>query len=235
MKKKRFLIKLSGEILKESLSPLSWNIADKLCKELAILNGNGNYEIAFVIGGGNIFRGASGDVEGYDRRIGDHIGMMATVINGLALYERFRSLGVTVTIQSGLEIPGLVGKFNADDVEKTFASNGVVIFCGGIGNPYFSTDMTAVLRALEINADCIFKATKVDGVFDKDPVKHKDAVKYDKITFSDIIEKRLRVMDLPAIQLCQENRMPLMIFDMVREGNLKKACSGERVGTFVEE
>ncbi|MBN2547344.1 MAG: UMP kinase [Spirochaetes bacterium] len=235
MKTKRFLLKLSGEVLKgDKDSGLSLDLIDKLCKRLAPIIKN-NVQLGIVVGGGNIFRGASNDISKYNRCIGDQIGMMSTVINGLALKERFDANGISALLQSGIKVEGIADLFDRDIIEKCFSKNGVVIFCGGTGNPFFSTDTTAALRALQIDADFLFKATKVDGIYDKDPVKFKDAHIYEKINYDQIIKQELQVMDLTAVLLLKTNRMKLRVFNMIKPDILEKACSGENIGTLVEE
>ncbi len=235
MKTKRFLLKLSGEVLKgDKDSGLSLELIDQLCKRLSPIIQN-KIQLGIVVGGGNIFRGASGSITGYNRCIGDQIGMMSTVLNGLALKERFNANSIDALLQSGIKVEGVADLFNRDSIEECFKNNGIVIFCGGTGNPYFSTDSTAALRALQIDADIMFKATKVDGIYDKDPVKHNDAVFYEKITYSQIIKQELQVIDLTAALLLKTNKMKLRVFNMVSPGVLEKACKGENIGTLVEE
>ncbi|OHD11764.1 MAG: UMP kinase [Spirochaetes bacterium GWD1_27_9] len=236
MTKNRYLLKLSGEVLKGSQSSgISFSTLDNTCKRLSNIIKKGDVELGFVVGGGNIFRGGRGVVEGYDRLLGDQVGMMATVINGLSLVERLRYYGVKTIIQSGVKIDGVVDLFDKDQVEKTFSEGGAVVFCGGIGNPYFSTDTTAVLRALQINATAVFKATKVDGIYDKDPEKFSDAKKYNEIKFGEIISNNLEVMDLTAILMMKKNNLKLMVFNMTTEGVLEDACHGKELGTIVKE
>lgn len=231
---KRYLIKLSGEVLGgESSSGISWEVADSLGKRLSDIIKTSKVELGFVIGGGNVIRGAAGHVHGFNRLYGDQMGMMATVINCLALAERLKFYNIPVTIQSGVKIEGVAGLFNRDEVDNTFSKGGCVVFGGGTGNPFFSTDTTAALRALQIGADYLFKATKVDGIYDKDPAKHADAVKFDTLTYDKIITMNLQVMDLTAMQLLKENNMKLQVFDMMSAGNLEKACNEEVVGTIV--
>jgi len=233
--KNRYLLKLSGELLKgDRGSGLCLQTADRIVKRIVPLIKSG-VELGIVIGGGNIFRGASAGIDGYDRRIGDQIGMMATVINALSLVERFRANGVNALPVSAIEIAGVASLFNIDLVESSFKNAGVVVFCGGIGNPYLSTDTTAAIRALQINAQAVFKATKVDGIYDKDPVKYCDAKLYSTITFDEIIKNKLKVMDLSAMILMRDNNMKLMVFSMNDEGMLEKACRGETAGTIVKE
>ena len=233
----RILVKLSGEVLKGSLQAgIDWTVVDTICSEIAGAVKNTKAELGFVIGGGNIFRGATLDLNicNYDRLLGDSMGMMATVINALALVERLRGNGVNAILQSGVQIDGIAPLFNADVVERQFKEGGVVVFAGGIGSPYFSTDMTAALRSLQIKADYLAKATKVDGVYDSDPMKNADAKRYEKVSYNEIIEKKLEVLDLKAIQLLAKNNMKLLVYDMTQKGNLEAVCRGEKVGTIVE-
>jgi len=235
LKIKRFLLKLSGEVLKgDKDAGLSLELIDQLCKRLSPLIKN-NIQLGIVIGGGNIFRGASNNISGYNRCIGDQIGMMSTVLNGLALKERFNANGINTLLQSGIKVDGIADLFNRENIEEFFNKKGVVIFCGGTGNPYFSTDTTAALRALQIEADFLFKATKVDGIYDRDPVKFKDAVFYKKISYAQIIKQELQFMDLTAVLLLKTNKMKLRVFNMITPGILENACSGENIGTLVDE
>lgn len=235
---KRLLIKLSGEVLKGSLqSGIDWKVVDQVCGRIAKVIRETKAQLGFVIGGGNIFRGATPDlpIRNYDRLLGDSMGMMATVINGLALVERFAAHGIHAMMQSGVKIDGVAELFHQDTVERQFQSGGVVVFVGGIGNPYFSTDMTAALRSLQIKADYLAKATKVDGIYNKDPVKFSDAQRYEAVTYEEILKQKLEIMDLTAMQLLSKNKMKLLVFDMMEEGALERICNGESVGTLVEE
>jgi uridylate kinase len=233
LKKNRFLIKLSGEVIKgDKEAGISLESIDNLSKRLISIIKKG-IQLGIVIGGGNIFRGSSGNLKNYNRVIGDQIGMMATVINALSLYERIQAYGIPVLLQSGIKIDGVADLFNKDRVEEIFKRKGVVIFCCGIGNPYFSTDTTAVLRALQIEAEWVFKATKVDGIYDKDPVKYTDALFYNSITFDEILEKKLGIMDLSSIILMKENNIKLRVFNIFKNNTLEKVCSGEKTGTIV--
>jgi uridylate kinase len=233
LKNKRILLKLSGELLKKKTSStINFDQADQFCSRLINISQSG-INLAIVIGGGNIYRGAGNDIKGYDRLIGDQIGMMATVINGLTLIERLKSKGIQTLVQSGIKIDGVVDLFNQDKVEECFHKNGIVVFCGGIGNPYFSTDTTSALRAIQIKAEFVFKATKVDGIYDKDPVIYPDAKKLHQITYDQIIQKNLGIMDLTAIQLLKSNNVKLRVFDMLQKNALEDACKGENIGTIV--
>jgi uridylate kinase len=231
---KRFLVKLSGEFLLDANSGLSLKKADDICSRLASIIKSG-FKLGFVIGGGNIFRGAFPEIKGYNRLLGDQIGMMATIVNALTLTERLRAYDIPVILQSGIKVEGVAGLFNKETVEEYFNKGGCAVFCGGIGNPYFSTDTTSALRALQINADYVIKATKVDGIYDKDPVKNKDARMYDSITFDEIIQKKLEVMDLTAMLLMKKNNLKLKVINFNKSETLEKACRGEKIGTCVEE
>ena len=232
-KYKRVLLKLSGEALmgkqEFGISTDMINMFSKQIVELANLG----IEIAIVIGGGNIFRGMSGEEQGIDRVTGDHMGMLATVINALALQNTIEKLGVQTRVQTGLEIPRVAEPFIKRKAQRHLEKGRVVIFGAGTGNPYFTTDTAAALRGMEIEADIVMKGTKVDGIFDKDPAKYADAKKYDTITYSDVIAKGLQVMDTAAISLCMDNNLPILVFDSLVDGNIKKAVFGEVIGTTV--
>jgi uridylate kinase len=233
---RRVLLKLSGESLGGPAGKgIDENWLAAYAEEVAEAVKNG-LQVSIVIGGGNIFRGATPDlnIRNYDRLLGDSMGMMATVINALALVERLRGNGVNAILQSGVQIDGIAPLFNADVVERQFKEGGVVVFAGGIGSPYFSTDMTAALRSLQIKADYLAKATKVDGVYDSDPMKNPDATRYERVSYNEIIEKKLEVLDLTAIQLLAKNKMKLLVYDMTQKGNLEAVCRGEQIGTIVE-
>lgn len=232
-KYKRVLLKLSGEALmgdqEYGISSHMINMFSKQIVELANLG----IEVGVVIGGGNIFRGLSGEEQGIDRVTGDHMGMLATVINALALQNTIEKLGVQTRVQTGLEIPKVAEPFIKRKAQRHLEKGRVVIFGAGTGNPYFTTDTAAALRAMEINADIVMKGTKVDGIFDKDPAKYADAKKYDTITYSDVIAQGLQVMDTAAISLCMDNELPILVFDSLVDGNIKKAVFGEVIGTTV--
>lgn len=192
-------------------------------------------EVAIVIGGGNIFRGVgndSGDV--IDRVQGDYMGMLATVINSMALQSALEKVGVDTRLQSAIKMEQICEPYIKRRAVRHLEKGRVVIFGAGTGNPYFTTDTAASLRAIEIGADVILKGTRVDGIYTADPEKHKDAVKYDTVTFDEVYEKGLKVMDLTAFTLCNENKVPIIVFDMNRSGNLLKVLVGESVGTLVE-
>jgi uridylate kinase len=190
-------------------------------------------EVAIVIGGGNIFRGLSGASQGMDRVQGDHMGMLATVINGLALQSALENQGVETRLQTAIKIDEVAEPFIRRRAMRHLEKGRVVIFGGGTGNPYFTTDSAAVLRAIEIKADVILKGTRVDGIYSADPEKDKSAVRYDKISFQDVLNTGLKVMDTTAFTLSQENELPIVVFDMNKDGNLLKVVTGEDVGTEV--
>ena len=190
-------------------------------------------EVAIVIGGGNIFRGVAGASNGMDRVQGDHMGMLATVINGLALQSALEDAGIPTRLQSAIKINEVAEPFIRRKAMRHLEKGRVVIFGGGTGNPYFTTDSAAVLRAIEIEADVILKGTRVDGIYNSDPEKNVDAVKYDFISFADVLQKGLKVMDTTAFTLSQENNLPIIVFDMNTRGNLLKVISGENIGTTV--
>ncbi len=233
-KYKRIVLKLSGEALKDTakgdaLDPV---ILKNLALELKEVYNMG-VQICLVVGGGNIFRGLSGSKSGVDRTTGDYMGMLATVINGLALMNALEREGVPVRVQTAIPMEKVAEPFILRRAVRHLEKNRIVIFVAGTGNPYFSTDTTAALRASEINADCILKATKVDGIYDKDPNKFPDAVKYDNIQYLESIEKRLAVMDSTAFSLCMDNKIPIIVFNMNEGGNIKKAVEGQQIGTLV--
>ena len=233
MKYKRILLKLSGEAL---MGTRQYGIDPERLAEYAndiktiIEKG---VEVAIVIGGGNIFRGVAGASNGMDRVQGDHMGMLATVINGLALQSALENAGVPTRLQSAIKINEVAEPFIRRKAMRHLEKGRVVIFGGGTGNPYFTTDSAAVLRAIEIEADVILKGTRVDGIYTSDPEKNKDAVKFDDITFADVLLKGLKVMDTTAFTLSQENELPIIVFDMNKKGNLLKVVAGEKIGTKV--
>lgn len=236
MKKNRYLLKISGEVLKGALpSGISYEFINLFCERLAKIILQKDVELGMVVGGGNIFRGVRGELEGFDRLYGDSAGMMATVVNSLLITERLRYHNIPVALQSAVRIDGVVDLFDRDKIEAVFEKNGCAIFCAGTGNPFFSTDTTAALRALQIKSDCLFKATKVDGIYDKDPEKFKDAKKFDLISYDEIISREIEVMDLTSILMLKKNKQKLMVFNMNDKDSLEKACRGEIVGTLVKE
>jgi len=233
MQYKRILLKLSGEAL---MGELQYGIDPKRLKEYAedikAITDKG-IEVAIVIGGGNIFRGVAGASKGMDRVQGDHMGMLATVINGLALQGALEDAGIPTRLQSAIKLNEVAEPFIKRKAVRHLEKGRVVIFGGGTGNPYFTTDSAAVLRAIEINADVILKGTRVDGIYSSDPEKNKDAVKFDFISFDEVLQKGLKVMDTTAFTLSQENELPIIVFDMNTRGNLMKVVMGENIGTTV--
>lgn len=231
---KRVLLKLSGEVLQNKASGLSIDpgVVAKLARQLKTARGMGA-EIAIVVGGGNIFRGAVGEERGIDRNTGDYMGMLATIINSLALQDALEKAGVETRVQTSIEMRQVAEPFIRRRALRHLEKGRIVIFGGGTGNPYFSTDTAAALRASEINADALLKATKVDGVYSSDPFKDPHAVRYQKLGYSEAISKRLKVMDAAAFSLCMENRIPILVFDFFKEGNIEKALAGENIGTVV--
>lgn len=234
MKYRRILLKLSGEALMGNLShgidPIR---IDNYAKEIKKLFEEG-VELAIVIGGGNIFRGVSGASKGMDRVQADYMGMLATVINGLALQSALENNDVPTRLQTAIKIEAIAEPFIKRKATRHLEKGRVVIFGSGTGNPYFTTDSAAVLRAIEINADVILKGTRVDGIYDVDPEKDKNAVKFDNISFEDVLKKGLKVMDTTAFTLSQENNLPIIVFDMNKPGNLIKVAKGQKIGTRVD-
>ncbi|MCM4155417.1 UMP kinase [Gramella sp. AN32] len=230
---KRILLKLSGEAL---MGERQYGIDPKrlaeYAEEIKSVVDHG-IELAIVIGGGNIFRGVSGASRGMDRVQGDHMGMLATVINGLALQSALEDAEIQTRLQSAIKINEVAEPFIRRKAIRHLEKGRVVIFGGGTGNPYFTTDSAAVLRAIEINADVILKGTRVDGIYNADPEKDKKATKFDFISFEDVIKKGLKVMDTTAFTLSQENELPIVVFDMNTPGNLLRVVTGENIGTKV--
>jgi uridylate kinase len=233
MKDKRVLLKLSGEsLMGKSSYGIDPGILQSYAREISEVCSKG-VQLAIVIGGGNIFRGMKGSLQGFDRQTGDYMGMLATVINSLALQSALEQLKIKVKLMSGLDIPKIAekayGPAAIDYLEKGF----VVIFSGGTGNPYFTTDTASALRAVEIRADAILKGTRVDGVYNDDPERNAQAKKYDQLTFREAYDKNLKIMDLTAFTLCEENNIPVVVFNMNRKGNLQRIIEGEMPGTLV--
>ena len=233
MSYKRVLLKLSGEALlgekSHGVDPKRILAYSKEIKEIV----DSGIELAIVIGGGNIFRGVSGASNGIDRVQADYMGMLATVINGLALQSSLEDLKIQTRLQTAFNIEAVAEPYIKRKAVRHLEKKRVVIFSAGTGNPFFTTDSAAVLRAIEINADVILKGTRVDGIFDIDPEKSKDAVKFKQISYDDVIAKKLKVMDSTAFTLSKENKLPIIIFNMNKAGNLKKIIKGEKVGTIV--
>lgn len=233
---KRVVLKLSGEALREpgSGDNISPQIVQHIAHQIVEVKKIGT-ELAIVIGGGNIWRGLAAAHRGMNRATADYMGMLATVINGLALMSALEDLGVTVRVQTAIEMNNVAEPFILRRAVRHLELGHVVIFVAGTGNPFFSTDTTAALRANEIGAEIILKATKVDGIYDSDPMKNSDAKRYDHITYGEALAKRLQVMDSTAFSLCMDNHMPIIVFDMNKPDNIRRALSGERVGTLVSE
>lgn len=233
MQYKRILLKLSGEALMgEKQYGIDSDRLTEYAKEIKEVVGQG-IEVAIVIGGGNIFRGLAGAATGMDRVQGDHMGMLATVINGLALQSALELQDVQTRLQSAIQINEVAEPFIRRRAMRHLEKGRVVIFGGGTGNPYFTTDSAAVLRAIEIEADVILKGTRVDGIYTSDPEKDKNATKFDTISFQDVLNKGLKIMDTTAFTLSQENELPIVVFDMNKKGNLLKIINGEHIGTTV--
>jgi len=233
MKYKRILLKLSGEAL---MGDRQYGIDPKriaeYAQEIKTVYDKG-VQIAIVIGGGNIFRGVAGASNGMDRVQGDYMGMLATVINGMALQGALEDAGMQTRLQTALKIEAIAEPYIKRRAVRHLEKGRIVIFGAGTGNPYFTTDTAAVLRGIEVEADVILKGTRVDGVYTADPEKDKTAVKFDYISFEDVLAKGLNVMDTTAFTLSQENKLPIVVFDMNKTGNLSKLCDGENIGTVV--
>ena len=233
MKYKRILLKLSGEALmgdqNHGIDPIRMK---EYAEEIKQIQQTGT-EIAIVIGGGNIFRGVSGASKGMDRVQADYMGMLATVINGLALQSALENLDVPTRLQTAIRIEAIAEPFIKRRATRHLEKGRVVIFGSGTGNPYFTTDSAAVLRAIEINADVILKGTRVDGIYSEDPEKNKEAIKFDSLSFDEVLKKGLKVMDTTAFTLSQENNLPIIVFDMNTKGNLSRIINGENIGTRV--
>lgn len=230
---KRVIIKLSGESLagnlgyginQETLTSIAGQISDII--KLGV-------EVAVVVGGGNIWRGISGSKQGMDRATADYMGMLATVMNSLALQDALETSGISTRVQTAIEMRQIAEPYIRRRAMRHLEKKRVVIFAAGTGNPFFSTDTTAALRAAEIEAECILMAKKVDGVYDSDPVTNKDAKKFDKLNYIDVINRGLGVMDTTAASLCMDNNIPLVVFSIMEKGNIEKVILGEKIGTYV--
>ena len=234
MKFKRVLLKLSGEALmgeyNHGIDPIRLN---DYAIEIKEIHEKGT-EVAIVIGGGNIFRGVSGASKGMDRVQADYMGMLATVINGLALQSALENIDIPTRLQSAINMEAIAEPFIKRRATRHLEKGRVVIFGSGTGNPFFTTDSAAVLRAVEINADVILKGTRVDGIYNKDPEKNKEATKFDSLSFEEVLKKGLKVMDTTAFTLSQENNLPIIVFDMNIKGNLSKIINGDKIGTRVD-
>ncbi len=230
---KRVLLKLSGEALQGNLGyGVDPKVASSIAEQIQEIHDLG-IDIAVVIGGGNIFRGLQASQAGMERATADYIGMLATVMNAMVLQEALERIGVHTRVQSAIEIKELSEPYIRRRAMRHLEKKRVVIFAAGTGNPYFTTDTAATLRAIEINADVILKATKVDGVYTKDPVKFKDAKKYSKLRYIDVLKKQLKVMDATAISLCMDNQLPIIVFNMTKHGNIRRVIMGDEIGTRV--
>jgi uridylate kinase len=232
---KRVLLKLSGEaLLGEKTFGIDRNFTDYLAREIGQVHRLG-IQIAAVVGGGNIFRGVSDNAQGMDRVSADHMGMLATVINALALQDALERAGVYTRVLSAIEMREVAEPFIRRRAMRHMEKGRVVIFAGGTGNPYFSTDTAAALRAMEVKAEIILKGTKVDGIYDSDPAKNPKARRFDRVTYLEVLQKGLKVMDTTAISLCMDNGLPIIVYNLRAKGNLKKIVTGQRIGTLVEE
>jgi uridylate kinase len=230
---KRVLLKLSGEALMGTRGyGIDPAVIDSLAAQLKVVVDAG-YELAIVVGGGNIFRGVAASANGMDRGAADYMGMLATVMNAIALQDGLERAKIETRVLSAINIQQVAEPYIKRRAERHMEKGRVVIFAAGTGNPYFTTDTTAALRALEVGADCVMKATRVDGVYDKDPLKFDDAVKFDELDYIEVLNKGLKVMDSTAISLCMDNKLPILVFNMEVEGNISRALAGEDVGTLV--
>ncbi len=231
----RVLLKVSGEVFGGKTGGLDYDAITSVAGQIALAN-ELDTDMAVVVGGGNIIRGVDADRFGVQRTTADYMGMLATVINALAiqsiLEEKFK---IPTRVQSALAVYSVAENFIRRRAIRHLEKGRIVIFAGGTGNPYFSTDTAAVLRAIEINANVMMKATKVDGVYDKDPKKHTDAVKYDEVSYKEVLDRKLRVVDSTAITLCMENHLPIQVLDIFSEGNIRNAILGQKVGTLIRE
>lgn len=233
MKYKRILLKLSGEALQgKSGTNMDPDRLEQYAQEIKKIQKLG-VEIAIVVGGGNIFRGGQAEKLGIDRVQGDYMGMLATVINGIALQSALENHGMYTRLMSGMKMEQVCEPFIRRRAIRHLEKGRIVIFGAGIGNPYFTTDSTASLRAIEVQADVVLKGTRVDGVYTKDPEKFDDAKRYTKLSFQEAYEKNLNIMDMTAFTLCMENKLPIIVFDMNKKGNLLKVINGEKAGTLI--
>ncbi|MDD3032561.1 MAG: UMP kinase [Candidatus Pacebacteria bacterium] len=232
MKKKKILLKLTGELFGKGDKPISLLEAKKIAEKIIKLKKKG-IDLAIVIGGGNIFRGREVGAEKFDRAVADNMGMLATIINGLALQESLEGMGAETRMLTAIDMPRIAEPFYRRKALSHLKKDRIVIFSGGTGNPFFTTDTTAVLRACEINADYILKATDVDGIYDKDPEKHKDAKRFKTISFQEAIEKNLKVMDSTAFTLCRDNKIPLIVFNLKHLDKIDDVLNN-KIGTLVK-
>ncbi|HMW32254.1 UMP kinase [bacterium] len=232
---KRILLKLSGEALMgEQGYGIDTKVLEQIAKEIKDVKALG-VEIAIVIGGGNIFRGLAASAKGMDRVSADHMGMLATVMNSLALQDALEKQGLFTRILSAIKMEQVCEPFIRRRAIRHLEKGRIVIFAAGTGNPYFTTDTAASLRAIEVEADVILKGTRVDGVYDSDPEKNKEAFRFEKITYLDVVKKGLNVMDMTAVTLCMDNKLPIVVFNLKTQGNLRRLVLGENVGTRVQQ
>lgn len=230
---KRILLKLSGEALAgKQNTGINTSVIKQIAEDVAEAH-NAGVQIGLVIGGGNIFRGIAASADGMDRASSDYMGMLATMINALALQDALEKQNVPTRVQSAIAMAEIAEPYIRRRAMRHLEKDRIVIFGAGTGNPYFTTDTAASLRAMEINAQVLMKATKVDGIYDKDPVKNSDAKKFDKIQYIEVLNKGLQVMDSTAISLCMDNKLPILTFDLTKRGNILKAVMGESIGTLV--
>jgi uridylate kinase len=234
MKYKRILLKLSGEsLMGDKQYGIDIHRVAQYARDIKAVHDEG-IEIAIVIGGGNIYRGLSAEKSGMDRVQADYMGMLATVINSMALQDSLEKTGVKTRLLTAIKMEQICEPFIRRRAVRHLEKGRIVIFGAGTGNPYFTTDTAASLRAIEINADAVLKGTRVDGIYTSDPEKNADAIRYDEITFTEVYEKNLSVMDMTAITLCQENNLPIIVFDMNKPGNFMRIAKGEQIGTLVK-
>lgn len=231
----RVMIKLSGEAFMDSSkgSGIDTDIAASMAEQLAEVHDMG-IQLALIVGGGNIFRGVAASSKGMDRATADYMGMLATVLNALALQEALERKGVYTRVQSAISMREIAEPYIRRRALRHLEKNRIVLFAAGTGNPYFSTDTAAALRALEIGAEAIIKATKVDGVYDRDPIEHSDAKMFRSLSYLEVLTRELQVMDATAVSLCMDNNLPIIVFNLFEKGNLKRLCCGEPLGTIVK-
>ncbi len=229
---RRIILKLSGEVLKGADDVIDPSVANRIASEVAEIHHLG-VKVAVVIGGGNIWRGITSANKGMDRSTADYMGMLATIINGLALQQALEKVGVDTRVQTAIEVKNVAEPFIRRRAMRHLDKGRVVIFVAGTGNPFFSTDTAAALRASEMGAEILLKATKVDGIYDSDPRKNPEAKRYTQVSYGEALEKRLQVMDSTAFALCMDNHVPIVVFDMFKEGNLRGVVLGEKIGTLV--
>ncbi|MCG3175298.1 MAG: Uridylate kinase [Candidatus Omnitrophica bacterium] len=230
---KRVLLKLSGEALQgEQKYGIDPHIVNSIAQQIKDVRGEGT-QLAVVIGGGNIFRGLQASSEGMDRATADYMGMLATVINSMALQDALERIGVFTRVQTAIAMQQLAEPYIRRRAIRHLEKGRIVILAGGTGNPYFTTDTTAALRAIEIGADVILKATKVDGIYSADPKKVPSAKRFDQLKYMDVLKKSLKVMDATAISLCMDNNLPIIVFDLLKHGNIQRAVAGQKIGTLV--